>query len=488
MPPPRPRAAGAAYDLDESVHDVEVRRRCRPTVPVTKGPFPTTSGSALRTTSASDRAVARGDATVLLPFAQAWDEAGFARLTPHPHYVRVGFDVCSPLGILRTFRFDAERTAKALAARHGRIDGVVSHHEHVGTLTAALIAAALGLPGTAPAAILACQHKLHARQVLARVAPEATPAFRLLPGATGNLAAVDLPLPWFVKPVRGTFSILARRIDRREELLAHRRLRLGERMVIAALLRSFDRSARAHLGTDVRGSNLLAEPFCTWSQYNLDGFMFAGRAHAIGVTAEEMYPGTQAFVRFTYPSPLPLAAQAKALAIAERFLRAVGFTHGLFNLEFFHDQATGAITVIEVNPRLGSQLADLYDRVEGVDPYAISIELALGRDPAHLPRRLKRGGIAASFVFRTFDGRTPRSPDATARARLLAAFPDAILFAFRSRGAALRSELRWLGSHRYGTLNLHGDDEADLERRYRHACGLLGWPVQPAPARLTPCR
>jgi hypothetical protein len=32
--------------------------------------------------------------------------------------------------------------------------------------------------------------------------------------------------------------------------------------------------------------------------------------------------------------------QARALDVAQRFLAAVGFTHGLFNMEFFHDAAS----------------------------------------------------------------------------------------------------------------------------------------------------
>ena len=421
---------------------------------------------------------------MLLPFAQDWDALGFARVVPRPEYSRAGFDLCMFPGNLRALWFDPEGFAARLAARfEGSVDAVVSHHEHFGTYTAALIAQALGLPGTAPAAILACQHKLWCRQVLDRVAPEANPPYRLLPASPAALADVDLPLPWFVKPVRGTFSILARRIDRLAELHAHRRLGWLERRLVGALVRSFDRATRARLGTDVGAFHLLAEPLCAWPQFNLDGYMFAGRAHALGVTDELMYPGTQTFVAFAHPSRLPAAVQARALDLAERFLSAVGFTHGLFNFEFFHDPVSDAIRAIEFNPRLGSQLADLYERVNGIDPYAISVELALGRDPARLPRTRARGGAAASFVFRTFDGRTPPPPSTEARARLAATFPDAILFAFPTRGHAVRSELRWLLSHRYGALNLHGDDEADLDRRYATACAILGWPKQPRPAR-----
>jgi len=92
-----------------------------------------------------------------------------------------------------------------------------------------------------------------------------------------------------------------------------------------------------------------------------------------------MYPGTQAFMRWQFPSRLPAAVQARALDVARRFLAAVGFTHGLFNMEFFHDPASDRIAVIEFNPRLASQFSDLYRRVRGLDPHAMALALALGR-------------------------------------------------------------------------------------------------------------
>lgn len=45
----------------------------------------------------------------------------------------------------------------------------------------------------------------------------------------------------------------------------------------------------------------------------------------------------------------------------------VGFAHDLFNMDLFHNAATGKLTVIEFNPRLAAQFSDLYLRVDGID-------------------------------------------------------------------------------------------------------------------------
>jgi len=71
----------------------------------------------------------------------------------------------------------------------------------------------------------------------------------------------------------------------------------------------------------------------------------------------------------------------------------------MFNMEFFHDAASGKLTVIEFNPRMAAQFSDLYLRVEGIDLHRVSLELAHGRDPALLPRsdstRASAGGLPA---------------------------------------------------------------------------------------------
>jgi hypothetical protein len=69
-------------------------------------------------------------------------------------------------------------------------------------------------------------------------------------------------------------------------------------------------------------------------QFNLDGYVFGSQAHAVGVVDAVMYPGTGAFQRFERPSRLAARVQERALDVASRFLKAVGFDHGFFNMEF----------------------------------------------------------------------------------------------------------------------------------------------------------
>ena len=416
-----------------------------------------------------------------LLFAYDHDGEGYARQAGRVEFDESGFDLFSWPSNWRLGWLDLKRYA-ALQARRARRRGwagVSSQNEHYGALIAALVAEQAGLPGTPPEAILACQHKLHARRVLEAVAPEASIPAAELDAHYGGDIPQGLPYPLFAKPVRAAFSVLARRVENHAELVAHTRFSWRELFVIRRLIDPFDRLARERLGAGVGTVHrLMLEPPVEAAQYNLDGWVWQGRAHALGVVDAVMHPGTQAFMRWQMPSALPAAVQARALDVAQRFLAAVGFTQGLFNMEFFHDPATDRLSVIEFNPRLASQFSDLYLRCTGRDPHAMAIALALGQDPASTPVVAPQGGAAASLVYRAFDAsQAPAPASPAALAALARAFPDGLLHTFFKQGHALERELKWLGSHRYATLHLHGDDAEHLRQRALAASALLGWPA-----------
>ncbi len=416
-----------------------------------------------------------------LLFDYDWDARAHQALGPRFDYDRAGFDLFSFPSNARLINFDlgAFAAKQARRARQRGWTGVVSHHEQFGALAAALVAEQAGLPGTTPEAVIACQHKLHARRVLQQVCPEANVRFSELDAHYGGPIPKGLAYPSYVKPVKAAFSVLARPVRHERELHEHTRFGKRELWVIRRLVEPFERVARERLpGCGTAHRMMLEEPLRA-PQYNLDGYVFNGQVHVLGIVDAVMYPGTQAFMRWDLPSRLAAGVAERAAGVARKFLSAVGFTHGLFNMEFFHDAASDRLAVIEFNPRLASQFGDLYRRVHGVDAHAIGLALAQGFDPAAVPRAVPTAGAAASFVYRTFDvrERTPPMPSAWQRARLAHEFADAMLFQFPKSGHSLERDFKWLGSHRYGILHLGGRDAHDLRRRCEAASAILGWPA-----------
>jgi hypothetical protein len=418
-------------------------------------------------------------------FAYEWDRLALERLAGRvgaPRFVHAGFDLFRFPSNLGLPLYDHERFASAQAARgrRARWRAVLSQQEHFGALAASLVAEKLGLPGTPPESNLAAQHKLHARRVLQRVAPEANLRFAPLEAVYGEDIPSGLPYPAFVKPVKAAFSVLAREVAHREALQRHTRFGRRELWIIRRLVDPFDRLCRSRLPEAGSAHRmLLEEPVAAHvAQYNLDGWVDNGHVHALGVVDAVMYPGTRAFMRWELPSRLPARVQQRALDVARRFLQAVGYRHGMFNLEFFHDEATDRLTVIECNPRLASQFGDLYRRVRGLDPHAMAVALALGRDALSAPRSEPTANVAASLVYRSFDpAAVPPPPNARRRAAFARAFPDALMFSFPKTGTALARDYKWTGCHHYGFVHLGAAGRAQLRERAERASALLGWPA-----------
>lgn len=404
---------------------------------------------------------------ILVLFPKDWDRIEFGRMQARGwrfHYE--GFDLFRFPDNARLLTFDVRRFIERLVRRYrGRIDGVVSNNEHFGALIAALVAQRLHLPGADPAAIIAAQHKYYARCLLRRALPEATPDFEALP-YDAPLQAPALGFPCFVKPVKATYSVLARRVDNLAQLRALLDFSPLERLILGRLVLPFDQLMRDCTPFTLGARAMIAEQLLDGVQLNVDGYVDRGRVHLLGIVDEVMYPGTQAFMRFEYPSRLDAASCARVEALVTQVIGALHLGHGFFNVELMLDPARGRLTVIEVNPRMASQIVNLYRRVDGCDPYRILLDLATGVTP----RAIRNAGefhAAASFVMRRFDGRAPaRMPSAAQIEAVHRRHPDARLMLYLKRGAGLAREMKWLGSHRYAVLNLGGRDAADLMARY----------------------
>ena len=152
----------------------------------------------------------------LVLFNHDWDAIAHQRLahTQGLDFDEDGFDLFSFPSNARLAWFDMARFVDGLARRAKRKGwtGVTSNQEQFGALAAALLAERMGWPGTPVKAILACQHKVYARQVLQQVAPEANLRFQLLDAEYGAPVPQGLTYPVIVKPVKAAVSVLAKRL------------------------------------------------------------------------------------------------------------------------------------------------------------------------------------------------------------------------------------------------------------------------------------
>ncbi len=416
----------------------------------------------------------------LVLFNYDWDQREFARLAERWPHDSAGFDLFTFPSNAQLAWFDMERFVDRYAKRAKRNGwrAVTSNHEQFGALAAAMLAERLGLPGNSVNAVLASQHKLYARQVLQRVCPEVTPRFAELSCEYGHNIPNNVTYPAFVKPVKAAFSVLARTVANHDELHAHTRFGAWELWVIRHLVEPFDRVMKARIPDATTAHRLLLEEPVRGEQFNLDGYVWNGKTHLIGCVDSIMYPNTQSFMRFDYPSQLAPSTIALVKRAVDLFFKEINFNHGLFNVEFFWDETSKRLTVIEFNPRLASQFSDLYRRVRGIDLHEYAFALAHGIDPATLASCEASAGAASSFVYRSFDeGKMVTMPSNAQKEELQRVFPDALLFAFPKDKSQIARDFKWLGSYRYGILHLGGRDEHDLRERCVRASAILGWPA-----------
>jgi biotin carboxylase len=346
--------------------------------------------------------------------------------------------------------------AEVLAeAAHLPADGAVGTKDR-SALLAAVVAARRGLPGPSPQALFACQHKPTSRELQRRAVPEATPRFERLNGAP------TLEPPFFVKPVVGRLSQLARRIDDLAELaeLPSRDRYLDEYARVAAL---------AGLPTDgLQG--FVAEELAEGDEVTLEGYMHTGRVTVIGVTDSVKYPGTNSFERFEYPSRLPAERLEELARIARRLVPALGFNGGFFNVEFFVPER-GRPTIIEVNGRIASQFAPLVQALHGRSTYELLLALACSADPGWDEREPK--GVAVSYVLRTFeDAFVASAPDPEDGVEILAR-PGSRL---SEQGA---NDVR---SFRLAIVYEAGETREEAVERARSRAANLRFRLEPAPA------
>jgi biotin carboxylase len=352
---------------------------------------------------------------------------------------------------------------------------VISTDDYPGAALAAVVAERLGLPGPSPEVTLVCQHKYLSRLAQAKLAPEAVPSFALIDVGDRAPLPDDLRFPLFVKPVKSFFSIGAEKVSSPSELAAlfSRWVRLNQFFL------PLDRMLARYAGTSIGTKRLIAEGLLTGAQVTVEGYVYGGKACIFGVVDSVMFPDTLAFSRFDYPSSLPEDVQARMGALAARVIEGMGFDNGLFNIEMIYDADADRVSIIEINPRMASQFADLYQKVDGTSSYSVLLDIAQGRTP-RFTRRQGRYNFAASMVLRSFEDHVVAAlPSEADIERLALIYPDMRVELHGTVGRRLSADLQDGRSYRYGIVNLGGSDRADVLAQFEACRDRLGIVLQP---------
>lgn len=363
---------------------------------------------------------------------------------------------------------DHDQLIQSIIAQGTDLDGVISTDDYPGNIIASIVAAKLGLPGPSPKSILSAQHKYHARLIQQKSVPGTTPWFSLLdPIKIANADSWSFPV--FAKPIKSSLSYGARSVASYQEL----ENLCSTFLMPKAFLEPFAQFLKTYHNIPFDPRHLLVESLLEGDQVTLDGYVCNGNTSILGVVDSIMHPGTLSFARFQLPSKLSRSVQQRMGNIAAAIINALGLDWTMFNIEFMYNPINDQVHIIEINPRMSSQFADLYEKILGINSYQIMIDLALGNPPT-VSTCSPQHHVAGSFVLRLFDDHLVKQiPTNNHIAHVHKHFPDARIEILATPGSLLSHYLQDSHSFRYALYNLGGNDERHLHEAFEQCKKLL---------------
>ncbi|MFC7375642.1 acetyl-CoA carboxylase biotin carboxylase subunit family protein [Brachybacterium sp. GCM10030267] len=360
------------------------------------------------------------------------------------------------------------------------IDAIVSFWDFPMVEMVPILCSRYGLPSADLRAVLRCEHKYWARLVQAD-AIEEVPAFGLLDlDIPEPVLPEGMSYPVWIKPVNSASSEGAYRLEDDADLRRH----LPDvRAVIDRLGSPFqDVLDMVPLPPEIErigGQACLVEAAVGGRQMTLEGFSHGGEVVVYGVIDSFDYPDSSSFLRYQYPSSAPWEIQERLSDIARKVITATGLTDSTFNVEFFWDERTGAINVLEVNARHSQSHALLFEMVDGVSNHQAMLDVAFGRTP-QLPHRTGPYGMAAKWFLRVFreDGIVRAVPSGEQIAELERELPGTTIEVTAVVGERLSQRVSEDAySYVMATIFTGGDDEATITRAFQRCVEALDFRI-----------
>jgi hypothetical protein len=423
---------------------------------------------------------ARSRKKVLVVFPTAWDRRQLRACAPR-WQDRFEVELLPPFDYEWRWNFDVLGfLEEQVTARRGRIDGIFSSSDYPGAVLAGALAGRLGLYGTPPERIIRSSHKYYSRLAQREAVPEATPWFALLDPKFPRESAPGLTFPCFVKPVKGAFSVMSRRLDSRRELESFL-AKPSVREFVSRYVFVFNQLVHSLTDFHLNGSYFLAEELLRGRQVTVEGFATHGGVEILGIVDSVRHPGTRSFVRFDYPSTLSRRVQARMAEVARVAIEKLELRNTLFNVEMTYDERRDRVFIIEINPRMCGQFADLYEKVDGTNGYEIALRLAVGERPV-----VKKGAgayrVASSYPLRIFEpSLVEKAPSEDEIAEVERIYPGTLVWPECSQGDSLVDfeSLEDGQSFRYAVVNIGASDRESLRRVFREVMLKLDYGFEP---------
>ncbi len=397
--------------------------------------------------------------------------------------------VIDPAAVLETEHFPMKElieTAEAqLKAFDGPIDAIAVYMDFPVSTMWPILCRRFGLRSPTLESLLKCEHKYWSRLEQQRVIPEHIPQFAAFdPNDDDPLKSIPFGFPFWVKPIKSSGSRLGFRINNEQDFReAVRILRNNIELIADPFNYVLEQAELPPEVSRIDGHYCLAEQIIGGRQCTLEGYVFEGEPRIYGIVDSIRHKNKVSFLRYQYPSRLPVEVRRRMVRIAKKVMRHMGFDNSPFNIEFFWDQKKDHLWFLEINTRLSQSHCDLFEKIDGRSNHEIAVDIALGNKPDY-PRRQGPFKVAAKFFHRKFrDAVVTRVPsDGEVRA-IEERFPGTIIRPQVHEGTRL-SDLPEQDSYSFAVayIFMGAKNQKQLLRNYRKCRKALGFEYEPIQA------
>ncbi|GAA2934653.1 ATP-grasp domain-containing protein [Streptomyces enissocaesilis] len=260
------------------------------------------------------------------------------------------------------------------------VAGVFTYDESL-VHAAARLAQALGLPGSAPQAVLACRDKATTRAVLTAAQipqPACTPVSSAAQARTAA-DATGYPVVIKARGLAGSLGVV--RADDGEAVEA-----------------AFEAASSANYpGVPRYAADVLVEEFLTGPEISVDAVVVDGVCTPMIVARKQL--GMEPYFEetgHTVDATDPLLQDPELLDQLHRIHKALGFDHGATHTEF--KLTPGGPRLVEINARLGGDFIPYIGMLAtGTDPAVAAAHVAAGLTPDTAPKA--RRTAAVRFLY-----------------------------------------------------------------------------------------
>lgn len=365
-----------------------------------------------------------------------------------------------------------------LRSAKGPVDALVIYFDFPVSTMWPILCKEFGLRSPTLESLLKCEHKYWSRMQQKQVIPDHIPGFAAFdPNGDDPLSEIPFDFPFWIKPIKSSGSRLGFRINNRTDFEEAVRILRDNINTIADPFNYILKQANLPREiAAVDGHYCLAEQIISGRQCTVEGYVFEGKPKVYGIVDSIRHKNKVSFLRYQYPSRLPLEVRKRMARITNKYVKHVGFDNSCFNVEFFWDAKADQLWFLEMNTRLAESHCDLFEKVDGRSNHEIAIDIALGRKPDY-PRREGRFKVAAKFFHRKFqDAVVTRAPKAAEIARIESQIPGTVIRPQVKAGMRL-SDLPEQDSYSFALAHIFmgAGNQKRLLRNYRKVRKALGF-------------